>query len=56
MEDLPEGTTVVVLVDLGAALCDSSLTLDTLLEAARRMRIVHLLHPKEVLVKFFFLR
>ena len=48
MEDLPGGTTVDVLVDLGAAMCDSSLSLDVRIEAARRMRLVHLQHPKEV--------
>ena len=48
MEDLPEGTTVGVIVDLCASFNDSSLSLDTRLEAARRLRIVNLLHPTEV--------
>ena len=54
MEGLPVGTTVDVLVDLGAAMCDSSLSLDVRMEAARRMRLCHLLHPKEVGYSFFF--
>ena len=54
MEGLPVGTTVDVLVDLGAAMCDSSLSLDVRMEAARRMRLCHLLHPKEVGYRFFF--
>lgn len=54
MEGLPVGTTVDVLVDLGAAMCDSSLSLDVRMEAARGMRLCHPPHPKEVGYRLYF--